>query len=82
MLKQEFQYYLDHQEELVKKHLNKYLVIKDQKVVGVYETKQAAYDESTSKYDLGTFLIQHCLPGTLSHTQTFHSQVIFKQAAL
>lgn len=82
MLKQEFQYYLDHQEELVKKHLNKYLVIKDQKVVGVYETKQTAYDESTSKYELGTFLIQHCLPGTLSHTQTFHSQVIFKQAAL
>ena len=82
MLKQEFQYYLDHQEELVKKHLNKYLVIKDQKVVGVYETKQEAYDDSTSKYELGTFLIQHCLPGTLSHTQTFHSQVIFKQAAL
>ncbi|HUZ60776.1 MAG TPA: hypothetical protein VMU83_18540 [Hanamia sp.] len=82
MLKKEFQYYLDHQEELVKKHLNKFLVIKDQKVVGVYDTKQTAYDESTSKYELGTFLIQHCLPGTLSHTQTFHSQVIFKQAAL
>ena len=76
MLKQEFQYYLDHQEELVKKYLNKFLVIKDQKV-GVYDTKQEAYDDATSKYELGTFLIQHCLPGTLGHTQTFHSQVIF-----
>ena len=81
MLKKEFQYYLDNQEELVKKHLNKFLVIKDQKVVGVYDTKQEAYDEATSKYELGTFLIQHCLPGSLSHTQTFHSQVIFNQVA-
>lgn len=77
MLKQEFQYYLDHQAELVKKYLNKFLVIKDQKVVAEYDTKQEAYDEASSKYELGTFLIQHCLPGSLSHTQTFHSQVIF-----
>ena len=82
MLKKEFQYYLDNQEELVKKHLAKFLVIKDQGVVGVYDTKQEAYDEATSKYELGTFLIQHCLPGSLSHTQTFHSQVIFNQVAL
>lgn len=82
MLKKEFQYYLDHQEELVKKHLDKFLVIKGQKVVGVHDTKKEAYDDSTSKYELGTFIIQHCRPGTLSHTQTFHSQVIFKQAAL
>lgn len=82
MLEQEFKYYLDHQEELVKKYLDKFLVIKDQKVAGVYETKEAAYDDATSKYELGTFLIQHCLPGSLSHTQTFHSQVIFKKGAL
>jgi len=77
MLEKEFQYYLNHQDELVKKYENKFLVIKDQEVVGVYDNKQEAYDGATSKYELGTFLIQHCLPGTLSHTQTFHSQVIF-----
>ena len=82
MLKQEFQYYLDHQEELVKKYLNKFLVIKDQEVVDFYDTKQEAYDGATFKYELGTFLIQHCLPGTLGHTQTFHSQVIFSPNAL
>ncbi len=82
MLKKEFQYYLDNQEELVKKHLAKFLVIKEQEVVAVYDTKQEAYDEATSKYELGTFLIQHCLPGSLSHTQTFHSQVIFNKVAL
>ena len=82
MLKQEFQYYLDHQEELVKEHLNKFLVIREQKVVGVYDSKQEAYNEATSKYEMGTFLIQQCLPGTLGHTQTFHSQVIFRPNVL
>ena len=82
MLEQEFKYYLDNQAELVKKHLNKFLVIKDQKVVSVHDTKEAAYNDATSKYELGTFLIQHCLPGTLGHTQTFHSQVIFNKVAL
>ena len=81
MLKQEFQYYLDHQVELVNIYLNKFLVIKDQKVVEAYDTKQEAYDEATSKFELGTFLIQHCLPGSISHTQTFHSQVIFSPNA-
>lgn len=82
MLKQEFQCYLDHQQELVRKYLNKFLVIKDQKVVGIYATKKEAYDDATSKYKLGTFLIQHCLPGILGHTQKFHSQVIFNPIVL
>lgn len=82
MLKREFQYYLDHQEELVKKYLNKFLVIKDEKIAAVYDTKQDAYDNATSEYELGTFLIQQCLPGTLGHTQTFHSQVIFNPIVL
>lgn len=77
MLEQEFKYYLDNQAEIVKKHLNKFIVIKDQSIVGSYDTKQEAYDTATSKYELGTFLIQHCIPGNLGHTQTFHSQVIF-----
>lgn len=77
MLEKEFQYYLDNQADFVKKHANKFLVIKNQEVVGVYDTKENAYDDATSKFELGTFLIQQCLPGTLGHTQTFHSQVIF-----
>ena len=77
MLQEEFEYYLENQEELVKKFLNKFLVIKDKTVVGAYDTKGEAYNDATKKFDLGTFIIQHCLPGTLSHTQIFHSQVIF-----
>ncbi|MFP5042699.1 DUF5678 domain-containing protein [Parasediminibacterium sp. JCM 36343] len=78
MLEKEFQYYLEHQEEFVKKYADQFLVIKNQEVVGVYESKQETYNKAVATYELGTFLIQHCLPGELGHTQTFHSQVIFK----
>lgn len=77
MLENDFKYYLDNQEELVKKYNGKFLVIKDQSIIGVYDTKQAAYDDATSKFQIGTFLIQFCLSGEQSHTQTFHSQVSF-----
>jgi len=76
MLEKDFKYYLDNQRDLVKKYNGMYLIIKDCEVVGAYKTKQESYDTATSKYQLGTFLIQHCLPGAESHTQTFHSRVI------
>ena len=77
MLEKEFKFYLDNQRELLKEFLNKYIIIKEQKVVASFLTKQEAYDYATDKFELGTFLIQHCLQGDLGHTQTFHSQVIF-----
>lgn len=77
MLEKEFKYYLDNQKDLLKEFLNKYIIIKEQKVVASFNTKQEAYDYATEKFELGSFLIQHCLPGDLGHTQTFHSQVIF-----
>lgn len=76
MLKKEFQYYLDHQDELVKRYNNKFIVIKNDKVIGVYGSHSEAYSETVKNEQLGTFLIQHCLPGKESTTQTFHSQVI------
>jgi hypothetical protein len=77
MLEKEFKFYLDNQKDLLKEFLNKYIIIKEQKVVASFDTKQEAYDYATEKFELGSFLIQHCLPGDLGHTQTFHSQVIF-----
>lgn len=76
MLEKDFQYYLDNQKELVKKYNGMFLIIKDCEVVGAYKTKPEAYDTATSLYKLGTFLIQHCLPGAESYTQTFHSRVV------
>ena len=74
-LKKEFEYFKANQDEFVKKYSGKFLVIKDQAVVGVYDTKGQAYDEASKNFELGTFLIQECLPGLESYSQTFHSRV-------
>ena len=76
-LEKEFQYYLDHQDELVRKHRGKFIVIKDQVVIGAYDDELAAIRETQKSHELGTFLVQKCEPGTQSHRQVFHSRVVF-----
>jgi hypothetical protein len=81
MLEKSFKYYLVHQLELVKKYNGKFIVIKDENVIGVYASHSEAYNETVKGHELGTFLIQHCLPGKDSYSQTFHSQVIIHAVA-
>ncbi len=77
MLRQELQFYIDHQKELVEKYLKKFIVIKNNAVVDVYDSEIQAYTESVKKYELGSFLIQECMPGEENYTQTFRTRVIF-----
>ena len=77
MLEKEFQYYLDHQNELVKKYDGRYLVIKDKNVVGDYDSYEEALFTSQEQYEMGTFLIQKCSEGNKDYTATFHSRVRF-----
>jgi hypothetical protein len=76
MLEKEFKYYLDNQEELVRKYSGKFIVIKNMVVIGAYDSHGEAYDSTVKTEELGTFLIQHCIPGKESYSQTFYSQVI------
>ncbi len=77
MLDQEFQYYLDNQLEFVKKYLGKYLVIKGNEIIGIYDSDKTAYFETEKIHEPGTFLIQYCDHGENSYTQIFHSRVAF-----
>jgi len=76
MLENEFKYYLEHQSELVEKYNGKFIVLKNEIVIGAYNSNREAYLETVKTEELGTFLIQHCTPGSESYSQTFHSQVI------
>jgi hypothetical protein len=77
MLEKEFKYYLDHQSELVEKHNGKFLVIKGEEVIGVYDTEDTAFFETEKSFEPGTFLIQYCEMGDSSYTQIYHSRVSF-----
>ena len=76
MLEKEFKYYLEHQSELVEKHDGKFIVVKNENIIGIYDSHSDAYNETIKNEELGTFLIQQCLPGVDGYSQTFHSQVI------
>lgn len=77
MLEKEFEYYLNHQKELVDLYAGKFIVIKDESVIGVYNTEIEAYTDMVKKEEVGTFLIQECQPGNENYTQTFRTRVIF-----
>lgn len=76
MLEKEFEFYLKNQESLVEKYNGKFIVIKGEDVIGAYDSHGDAYTETTKTEKLGTFLIQHCIAGSDSYTQTFHSRVL------
>jgi hypothetical protein len=76
-LKKEFEFYLAHQSELVRDYNGKVVVIKDEKVLNVFNTPLEAVTETQKHYPLGTFLVQRVSPGDTAYTHTFHSRVMF-----
>ncbi len=74
-LEKEFNYYLEHQDELVEKYNGKFVVIKDCNVIGAFDSELEAINTTSEQYELGTFLVQKCEPGSESYTQTYHSRV-------
>lgn len=65
-------YFINHLDELLKQYEGKFLVIKDESVIGIYETFDEAYDKTAETEELGTFIIQPCIDED-SDTYTFLS---------
>ena len=76
-LEKEFQFYLDHQDEMVEKYDGKFIVLKDGVVLGAYDDEVTAVAEAEKAHQIGTFLVQRVSRGTAAYTQTFHSRVVF-----
>lgn len=76
-LKPEFQWYLDHKDELLKKFNGKFVVIKNCTVIGTFDSDVEAVQETRKTEELGTFLVQKVEPGDAAYTQTFNSRVSF-----
>ena len=75
MLEKDFKYFINRHDEFLSLYNGKYLVIKDESLVGVFDSEIDAYLDAVDKFALGTFLIQKCTPGNEAYTQTFHSRV-------
>lgn len=77
MLDEEYKYFEKNKEDLVKKHENKFIVIKQSQVIGTYDTEKEAYEDTVKNHKVGTFLIQQCVKNEKEITQTFHSRAVF-----
>jgi len=75
VLEHEFRHYLEHQDEFASEYEGKVLVIKDQKVIGVYDSEAEALNQSILCHELGSFLIQACSKDPNSTVRTFLSRV-------
>lgn len=58
MFEKELQYYKTRKEELLKRHANKYLVIKGDRLLGVYDTDIDAYKAGLKEFGNVAFLIK------------------------
>ncbi|MES2387286.1 MAG: hypothetical protein V4543_04750 [Bacteroidota bacterium] len=66
----DFKYYLENQEELVKKYNSRWLVIKEQQVVADLGNGMDAYDWGRDNLGEETeYIIQLCTPGPAAYTR-------------
>ena len=76
-LENEFRFYLAHQNELLPEYSGTVSVIKDEKILGAYDSDYVALAETSKTETPGTFLLILCTPGSEAYTQHFHSRVAF-----
>lgn len=74
-LKNEFNYYLEHQAEFVKKYDGKVIALKDHTLLGAYESYGDAYMQTKRRHEPGTFMLQRVSEGEEDYTVTIHSPV-------
>lgn len=72
-LKHEFEYYQAHKEELLEAHRGRFIVIKDETVIGVFDDRLEAIQATAKEHALGTFLVQEVVEG--GDEVRFHSRV-------
>ena len=76
-LKLNYQFFSDNFKELYQKYPKKQLVIKDCKVIGVYDDFDTAYTKTLETEQLGSFIIQECRENDNSQFSYHHNNVSF-----
>ena len=67
MQDQDYEWFLDHFEELFQKYGHKFLAIKNKAVIGVYDSYGQGVRETEKVEPLGTFIVQECSGNKSAH---------------
>jgi hypothetical protein len=73
----DFNYFMENLDEFIKNYKDKYVVIKDKKLLGNYLTFDEAVKETLKTEKYGTFLVQMCYSDKEDYVQKYHSRVSF-----
>lgn len=77
MLEKEYEFYQKNKEDFCKLYNNKFIVIKNNDVLGAYNSRADALSETIKKHKVGTFLIQE-IKDSDEMVIRFHSRVYAK----
>ena len=80
MQDQDYEYFLQNMEELYKRYGRKFLAIKNQRILGVYDDFDDALDSTLKQEEVGTFLIQECFQNKEECVHYFQSNVTLSSA--
>ena len=72
MFDDELAFFVKNQQQLVERYSGKALVIKGNEIVAVHDTPLEAYLQVQRHQQLGTVMIQVCLPGPDAYTVTIN----------
>ena len=64
----DFDYFVRNYQSLFKRYGHKFLAIKNQMVLGAFDSVTDAINELSGTYDLGTYIIQECTGDTSAYT--------------
>ena len=58
ILKKEYKMYLEHQDEFISQHLNDYVLIKEEKIVGFFKSYEGALNDGLKHFGNVPFFIR------------------------
>lgn len=74
-LEKQYDYYVDHEKELLEKYNGMHLIISDDLQVMAFVKPQDAFEYGEEHFGLGRFLLQRCAPGVLQVVNTINYSI-------
>lgn len=75
----DFLYFKDNMTDFYKKYGSRYIAIKNESVLGVYDTFHVALEETLINEKLGTFIVQQCTDNAVNFTYAFQANICLGQ---
>ena len=74
--KRDFDFFITNYQELFKQYGHKFLAIKNEKVIGAYDSVPDAISKLSPTYKIGTYIIQECTGDDSAYRTTIMRLII------